>query len=285
MLPNSALLSWNSKAFLLNSKWMKTGSSSYSNTNLSATHSASCQSYASEHDPFGLDSSAKYSLSYAMHHFQNTVANPSKMAEQSLVLLASLGPSALVSGHDSSIQQSSIQTGAQVGTSNARVISLRRTVKYCTHYKKDYHSVDECHDKYPNLAFSPHSAKPATKRRRGGGDPNKKSDPVREENQMAHFAENELISFVSSISVTPLFAPNTWVWDCSCSQYSTPDRSLFFEYRTLGKNQKTKRGLTGSVIPIRIGIVELECDTPTGPQPFTLYNVLPTPETSAHFIS
>ncbi|MCJ1348107.1 hypothetical protein MMC31_006338 [Peltigera leucophlebia] len=44
--------------------------------NLSATHSAYCQSYAQEHNPFGLDGSAKYSLSYAMHHFQNTVANP-----------------------------------------------------------------------------------------------------------------------------------------------------------------------------------------------------------------
>ncbi len=54
-----------------------------------------------------------------MHHFQNMVANPSKIAERSLVLLASLGPSALISGHDSSKQQSSIQAGAQIGTSNA----------------------------------------------------------------------------------------------------------------------------------------------------------------------
>ena len=80
-----------------------------------------------------------------MHHFQNSVINPSKIAEQSLVSLASLGPSVLVSCHDSSKQQSSIQAGAQVGTSNARVISLRKIVKYCTHCKKDYHFVDECH--------------------------------------------------------------------------------------------------------------------------------------------
>ncbi len=86
---------------------------------MSATHFAYCQSYSQEHNPFGRDSSAKYSLSYAMHYFQNTVANLSKMAERSLVLLASLGLSALVSGHDSSAQQSSIQAGAQVGTSNA----------------------------------------------------------------------------------------------------------------------------------------------------------------------
>ena len=87
--------------------------------NLSVTHSAYYQSYAQDHNSFGLDGFAKYSLSYAMHHFQNTVANPSKIAERSLVSLASLGPSALVSGHDSSTQQSSIQAGAQIGTSNA----------------------------------------------------------------------------------------------------------------------------------------------------------------------
>ncbi len=112
---------------------------------MSATHSAYCHSYAQEHDSFGLDGSAKYSLSYVMHHFQNAIANPSKIAERSLVLLASLGPSVLVSSHDSSKQQRSIQAGVQVDTSNARVISLRKTVKYCTHCKIDYHSVDECH--------------------------------------------------------------------------------------------------------------------------------------------
>ncbi len=200
---------------------------------LSAIHFAYCQSYAQEQNPFGLDGSAKYSLRYAMYYFQNTVANPSKIAERSFVSLAFLGPSALVSGHNSSKQQSSIQARAQVGTINARVISLRKTVKYCTHCNKNHHSIDECYVKYPNLAPSPNSAKPATKSRRGREGPNKKSDPVGEEDQMTHFAENELISFVSSISVTPLFAPNTWVCDCGCSQHSTPDRSLFLEYRTL----------------------------------------------------
>ena len=178
---------------------------------MSITHSAYCQSYAQDHDPFGLDGSAEYSLSYAIHHFQNTVVNPSKIAEPSLVLLAFLGSSALVSGHDSSKQQSFIQAGAQVATSNARVISLCKTVKYCTHCKKDHHSVDECHVKYLNLTLSPNSARPATKRYRGEGSLNKNSDPVREKGQMANFVENELISFVSSISVTSSFAPNTWV--------------------------------------------------------------------------
>ncbi len=60
---------------------------------------------------------------------------------------------------------------------------------------------------------------------------------------------------------------------------------MFLEYLTLGKNQKVIRGLTGLVIPIGNGIVELVFDTLTGPQPLTLYNVLPTQKTSAHLIS
>lgn len=116
-----------------------------------------------------------------MHHFLNMVANPSKIAERSLVLLVSFGPSTLLSGHDSSTQQGSIQAGAQASTNNARVISVRKTVKYCTHCKKDYHSVDKCYVKYPNLAPSPNAAKHAMERRRGRRDPNKKSDSVREE--------------------------------------------------------------------------------------------------------
>ncbi len=39
--------------------------------NLSASHSAYFQSYAQEYDPFGSDGIAKYTLSYAMHHFKN----------------------------------------------------------------------------------------------------------------------------------------------------------------------------------------------------------------------
>ena len=79
--------------------------------NLITAYSTYCQSYAQEHDPFGLDGSAKYSLSYAIHHFQNTVANPSKTAECSLISLASLGSSALISSLDLSTHQSSIQAG------------------------------------------------------------------------------------------------------------------------------------------------------------------------------
>ena len=252
--------------------------------NLSAAYSAYCQNYAQKHDSFGFNGSAKYSLSYAMHHFQNTVANPLKTAKHSLISLISLGSSTLISSQDLSTHQSSIQTGALIGTSNAQVISLCKTVKYYTYCKKDYHSIEECHDKHHNLAPLSGPAKPASKRCRGETAGTKKTDEVRQE-EAVYFAANDLISFVFSNLETLLCIPNIWVWDYGCSQYSTPDRSMFLEYRLLAKNQKVIQDLTGSVIPIGIGTVQLVCNTPTGDQSLTLYNVLHTLGTSAHFIS
>ncbi len=106
--------------------------------NLSASHSAYCQSDAQKNDLFGFDGTAKYTLSYAMHYFQNIMANQSQNSEQLRVSLAAMGPSAIISSQDSPTQQNSVQARAQIGTSNARVISLRKTVKYRTHCKKDY---------------------------------------------------------------------------------------------------------------------------------------------------
>ncbi len=252
--------------------------------NLSASHSSYCQSYAQEHNPFDLDGTAKYTLGYAMHHFQNTVANPSQNPERSRVSLAAMGPSAIISSQDSPIQQNSAQAGDKIGISNARIISLRKTVKYCTHCKKDYHFVDECRVKYPHLIPTSSSPKPASKRRRGGENTNKKADEAKD-NDTAYFATNKLISFVANNLSTSLCAPNTWIWDCGFLQYSTPDGSLFLDYRLLGKNQKAIQGLTDSVIPIGVGSIELVCDTPTGAQLFTLHNVLHTQGTSAHLIS
>lgn len=102
---------------------------------------------------------------------------------------------------------------------------------------------------------------------------------------MAHFGENELISFIFSTSTMPLCSPNTWVWDSGCSQHLTSDEFLFLKYRTLAKNQKAIHGLTCSVMLVWIGIVELVYNTPTRLQPLILYNVLYTPGTSIHVIS
>lgn len=90
-------------------------------------------------------------------------ANFSENAKWFFVLLALFNLSTLISGYDSSTQQNSTQSGAQVSISNACVIFFCKIVKYCTYYKMNYHSVNEYHVKYPNLALSPNSAKLATK--------------------------------------------------------------------------------------------------------------------------
>lgn len=71
--------------------------------NLSATYSSYHQNYAQEYDLFDLDRTAKYTLSYAKHHFQNTVANLSKNPKRSLISLAAMVTSAQISSQDSLI--------------------------------------------------------------------------------------------------------------------------------------------------------------------------------------
>ncbi len=62
--------------------------------NLSTYHSAYYQGYAQNQDFFGLNNSAKYSFSWVIYHFQNTIANYLKIVPLSLVLLAFSGFSA-----------------------------------------------------------------------------------------------------------------------------------------------------------------------------------------------
>ncbi len=100
-----------------------------------------------------------------------------------------MGPSAIISCQDSLIQQNSVQVGAPIGTSNARVIPLRKTVKYSTHCKKDYQSVDEFHVKYLHFILTSSSPKLASQRRRREKNNNKKTDEGKD-NDTAYFATN-----------------------------------------------------------------------------------------------
>ena len=79
-------------------------------SNLDPDHAAYFETYAQEHDPFKEDGETKYSLSSAMHHFQNTVRNPKSRptADKSIALVATNMPA----------HQSRIQDGAQAGTNN-----------------------------------------------------------------------------------------------------------------------------------------------------------------------
>lgn len=119
-----------------------------------------------------------------------------------------MASSTQISCQDSPIQQTFVQARAQIETNNARVISLWKTVKYYIYYKKDYHSIDECHMKYPHLILTSSLPKPAFKRRRGGGNTNKKSDEAKND-ETAYFAVNELLSFITNNSSISLCALNT----------------------------------------------------------------------------
>ena len=138
--------------------------------------------------------------------------------------------------------------------------------------------------KYLHLILTSSSAKPVSKHCQEGGNINKKLDKAKD-NETVYFAANKLISFIANNLSTSLCIPNTLIWDCSCSQHSTPDRSLFFLYQTLGKNVKVIQGLIGSVMLIGVVSIEVVCNTPTGLQSLTLHNILHTPGTSAYLIS
>lgn len=63
--------------------------------------------------------------------------------------------------------QTIVQPRAQAETSKAWVITLQKTVKYCRYCRKDYHTEDECYDKYPHLKEAKiAAAKSDTKQRR-----------------------------------------------------------------------------------------------------------------------
>ncbi|MCJ1471243.1 hypothetical protein MMC07_009891, partial [Pseudocyphellaria aurata] len=218
-------------------------------SNLGSEHSAYFETYAQEHDPFDDDGNAKYTLSSAMHHFQNTVKNPSSKSASgienvSVALVAANTP----------VHQTTIQEGAQVGTNNAHVLTLQKTVKYCTFCKRDYYTENECRLKYPHLAKS--ANKPNRKRHRGGNtERNAQNTPnsTTDENSSFYFSENQLITFLATPQPSDsagMFS-NAWVWDCGCSQHVTPDRSNFTTFRKLA-GQKPVKGLAGSLIPVGI---------------------------------
>lgn len=138
-------------------------------TNLGAEFNSYFERYFQDHDPFSELGEAKHSLSSAMQHISNTACNPSSET------LVSKPGSGIINSHASSVSfvasnlsasQTSIQAGAKPDTNQARVVTLSKTVKYCSSCKRDYHTETECHDKHPHLRDSnSKSAKPQTKRR------------------------------------------------------------------------------------------------------------------------
>ena len=249
-------------------------------TNLGPEHSSYFESYAREHDPFTEDGEIKSTLSEAMHHFQNTVRNPIsiKSSQSTVALVAANMPA----------EQKTVQTGAQLGTNNCRVVTLQKTVKYCTFCKRDYHTEDECRIKHPHLAPKATDKKPGNgKRRRPDGKGSKDGKgkaKAGEESDSGYFAENETIVFMAGQwqDTTPM--AKRWIWDCGCTQHVSNDRASFTNFREL-KDQKPVKGLAGSLTPLGVGTINLTCVTENGPQALTLNNTLYIPGASANLIS
>ena len=85
-----------------------------------------------------------------MQNFQNIVHNP-KSLENPVIYMSALQvmPNAAFISLNQPNNQTKIQPWAQPGRSQARVITLQKTVKYCTYYNRDYYTRDKYHDKYP----------------------------------------------------------------------------------------------------------------------------------------
>ena len=93
--------------------------------------------------------------------------------------------------------QTRIQLRAKPGTIQARVITLQKTVKYCTYCKQDYYTENECHDKYPHLKeVQPSSNKLVSKRRRNG-KPVKDNSASPNSSEGSYFIQTELGSFMA----------------------------------------------------------------------------------------
>lgn len=122
-------------------------------SNLGPEHAFYFKAYAQEHDLFNKDGEVKFTPSSVMHHFQNTVKNlSSKIAidKSAIALIAANIPA----------EQSIVQSGAQIGTSNSRVLTVQKTIKYYIFCKQNYHTEDEyrvkhsnCHE--PKLSLDP----------------------------------------------------------------------------------------------------------------------------------
>ncbi len=199
------------------------------------------------------------------------------------MVMAAVNPGPLATSN-SGTEQTTVQSGAQLGTSHARVLLVEKTVKYCVHCKKDYHTIDECHLKHPNLATKPRDGTKSTSKRRRGNPPVK----TETDSQAAqYYAESDLVMFMATKRKSlhqASASPTHWIWDCGASQHGTPHRSLFSTFRKLS-NQHAIQGVTGKVIPPGVGTVQLLCTSNSGPEILFLHNVLYIPGAVANFIS
>ena len=185
--------------------------------NLGSEHSGYFERYSQEHNSFDDERNMKHTLSSAMQHFQNTVNHPSSL-EKPVISMAAVPimPNAVFINPNQLNNQTKIQQRAQPGTSKAWVITLRKIVKYCTYCKRDYHTKDECHNKYPYLKEAQVlSAKPTTKRRRNGKLVKDNSTNL-DLGEGSYLIQPELGSFMATSAYLSL--SKLWIWDTGTSR-------------------------------------------------------------------
>ena len=127
----------------------------YFQSNLGSDHASYFERYTQEYDFFTEDGNTKYTLSPAIHHFRNTVKNPSarySFSQIGTVALIAQTPRLSVSYlvPNELLVQQTIQNGVRPGV-NQRVLRVEKTVKYYTYCQRDYHTEDKCYDKFLHL--------------------------------------------------------------------------------------------------------------------------------------
>ncbi len=101
-------------------------------------------------------------------------------------------------------------------------------------------------------------------------------------------SQNNLISFMTTTKKTSmremlLLVPNRLVWDCDCSQHSTPDRSEFLKFQERF-DLKLVDSFIGSVVLSEIDKIQLTCRMNNCLQPISFHKSLYIPGSFAHFI-
>lgn len=121
-----------------------------------------------------------------------------------------------------------IKPGTQSGISKVWVITLQKTVKYYTYCKRNYHSEDECHDKYHYFKEAKiATAKPGIKQWK-----NRKlvKDKQVDNNlgQCFYFIQPKLGSFIAIIANPFLY--KLWNWNTEISWHFIYARKLLFNF-------------------------------------------------------
>lgn len=91
-------------------------------------------------------STAKHNIKYVMEQFLNSSANKDRTTSATA---SETPPVALAAISDKATPNLKIQPGVQAGSVNSRILS--QMIKYCTHCKKDFHTIDECIKLHPEL--------------------------------------------------------------------------------------------------------------------------------------